>query len=159
MIQFPVGSAKYSCLCPNICRPKTRTKAKPKPKPVATNLQTLSRSHSKPRPNPSPQPNANGPPPLPNLLNLPTRPGPHPLGPDNIQRLPSPNNLIPPIQLHLHRTPNLQRANSRPDTPLPTQNPVLQTLLRRTFKEFGQIGGREFGHEGDVCTGDGLVDQ
>lgn len=89
------------------------------------------------------------------LTPLPPRPRRTP----RIKRFPPPHKLIIPIQLHLNRTPHLERANSRPYTSLPAQNPVLQALLRGRLQQLQEIAGAEVRNEGHARSGDALVDE
>lgn len=77
----------------------------------------------------------------------------------HIHRLPPPHKLIPAIKLNLNRTPNLQRANSRPNAPLAPENPILQTLPRRILQQPPKIPRRQLRHKRQTRTGHILVEQ
>ena len=76
-----------------------------------------------------------------------------------IHRLPPSHELIAPVQFHLDRAPDLQRADGRPDAALAVQDPVIQALLRRRFEQFQKVAGRQVRHERQAGAGDRLVDQ
>lgn len=76
-----------------------------------------------------------------------------------IQRLPSPHQLIAPIQLHLDGAPHPQQTYIRPHAPLPLTDPVLQPLPRGRLQQSQEIRGPQVRHEGQACAGHGLVEQ
>ncbi len=80
----------------------------------------------------------------------------HPL---SIHRLPPPHKLISPIQLHFNRASHPQRTDCRPDTPLASQNPVVQTLLGRGLEQLQEVGSVQIGNERQARPRHVLVNQ
>lgn len=77
----------------------------------------------------------------------------------SIHRLPPSNKLIPPIQFNLNRTPHLQRPNSRPNTPFPSQDPLLDCMLGRPFKQPQKVIRTQLRHQRQTSTRHRLIDQ
>ena len=103
-------------------------------------------------------PDAGGPPQP--LLRPPT-PAPHgsSSGATCVHWLPSPDELIAPVQLHFDRTADPQSAHRGPDAPLTVQNPVVQALLCGRLEQLQKVAGGQVRDEGQAGTGDGLVDE